>query len=72
VPSHAVLTAMSAAVSGGDGSDALTWWLASVFAVAFVLAACAAVLLTVYQRRPRAPHPHYHRHTEPIDRIPPE
>jgi uncharacterized membrane protein len=67
VHSPYITTAVSAAASAGD---ALTWWLASVCALAFVLATGGAILISAYQRRQRVPHPHYHRHS-PTD-IPPD
>ena len=65
--SHAALMAASAAVADDGG---LTWWLASVCALAFVLATGGAILLSAHQRRQRVPHPHYHRHS-PTD-VPPD
>jgi uncharacterized membrane protein len=67
VPSHHLVTAAQAVTANNGG---LTWWLASVCALAFVLAAGGAVLISVYKRRPRVPHPHYHRHS-PTD-VPPD
>ncbi|WP_411698246.1 hypothetical protein [Conyzicola sp.] len=52
--------ATSAPVAGDDG---LAWLLASGCALAFILAAGGAVLLSAHQRRQRVPHPHYHRHS---------
>ncbi|GAB3605184.1 hypothetical protein GCM10027413_05930 [Conyzicola nivalis] len=67
MPSHHLITAVQTVATNNDG---LTWWLASVCALAFVLATGGAILLSAHQRRQRVPHPHYHRHS-PTD-VPPD
>ena len=63
--SQAFATALSTALTTtAANNDSLTWLLASVCMLAFVLATTAAIVVSAHQRKQRLPHaPHYRRHS---------